>query len=139
MKQYNIVDIPRTERIGKLIDALYDHLPEIEADRGVLITESYKATEDEPIVARRAHAFMHICKNIPITIRDGELIVGSATKSPRGCQVFPEYSFEWLESEFDTVEHRSADPFYISEETKAALHEAYKYWKGKTNFDLASS
>lgn len=139
MKNYKIVDVPRTERIGKLIDHLYAEMPVIEADRGVLITESYRATENEPIVARRSHAFMHICKNIPIIIREGELIVGSATQHPRGCQVFPEYSYEWLESEFDTIETRSADPFYISEETKAKLHEAYQYWKGKTNFDLASS
>ncbi|MBE7016457.1 MAG: glycyl radical protein, partial [Ruminococcaceae bacterium] len=80
-----------------------------------------------------------ILKNIPIVIRDMELIVGSATKAPRGCQVFPEYSYEWLLAEFDTVETRSADPFYISEETKSQLAEAYKYWEGKTNSDLATA
>ena len=101
MKKYTVVDIPRTQRVTKLIENLFATAPVIEADRGVLITESYKQTENEPIVSRRAKAFMHICKNIPITIRDLELVVGSATKNPRSCQVFPEYSFEWLESEFD--------------------------------------
>ena len=139
MKKYTVTDIPRTERIKKLIDNLYAKMPVIEADRGILVTESYKSTENEPIISRRAKAFMHICKNIPITIRDFELIVGSATKNPRGCQVFPEYSFEWLENEFDTVATRTADPFYISDETKATLHEVYKYWKGKTTSDLATS
>ena len=139
MKKYTVTDIPRTERIKKLIDNLYAKMPVIEADRGILVTESYKSTENEPIISRRAKAFMHICKNIPITIRDFELIVGSATKNPRGCQVFPEYSFEWLENEFDTVATRNADPFYISDETKATLHEVYKYWKGKTTSDLATS
>ena len=61
----------------------------------------------------------------------------------RGCllytSVFPEYSFEWLESEFDTIATRSADPFYISEQTKQTLHEVYKYWKGKTTSELATS
>jgi formate C-acetyltransferase len=97
-----------------------------------LVTESYKETEDLPIIKRRSACFSHILKNIPIVIRDKELIVGSATVHPRGCQVFPEYSFEWLEAEFDTVEKRAADPFYISEQTKKELREAYKYWKGKT-------
>ena len=68
-----------------------------------------------------------------------ELIVGSSTLAPRGCQTFPEYSWEWLEAEFDTIEKRSADPFYISEETKARLREVHKYWKGKTNSELALS
>ncbi len=138
MNNYTVVDIPRTDRIKHLIDALYADMPVIEADRAILLTESYKQTESLPIITRRAKAFMHICKNIPITIRDRELIVGSATKSPRGCQVFPEYSFDWLESEFETVATRSADPFRISDETKAALHEVYKYWGGKTTSELAS-
>lgn len=129
--------IEKSERITRLVDALYRAMPEIEADRGVLVTESYRATEHLPIIKRRSAAFMHILKNIPIVIRDDELIVGSNTLSPRGCQVFPEYSYEWLEAEFDTVATREADPFYISEETKARLREVYPYWKGKTNSDLA--
>ncbi len=139
MAKYNIIDMERTARIPKLIEALYDHLPVIEADRAVLLTESYKQTEGEPMVTRRAKAFKHICENIPITIRDNELIVGSATKVPRGCQVFPEFSFTWLEDEFDTVETRRADPFYIAEDTKKTLHEVYKYWHGKTTSELATS
>ncbi len=131
--------IAKSPRIPKLVDALFKKMPRIEADRAVLLTESYKATEGEPIITRRAKAFGHILEHIPIIIRDNELIVGSATQAPRGCQVFPEYSFEWLESEFDTVETRTADPFYISEETKETLHEVYKYWKGKTTSELATS
>ena len=131
--------IEKSSRIDKLIDTLYKNMPEIESERGVLVTESYKMTEDLPIILRRSAAFRHILENLPITIREGELIVGSATRAPRGCQVFPEYSFEWLEAEFDTVATREADPFYISEKTKADLHEAYKYWGGKTTSDLARS
>ena len=139
MAQYVIKDIKKTERITKLIDALFEKMPEIEADRAVLLTESYKQTEGEPIITRRAKAFKHILDNIPIVIRDNELIAGSATKKPRGCQVFPEYSFEWLEAEFETVATRSADPFYIADETKKTLSEVYKYWKGKTTSELATS
>ena len=132
-------NIEKSPRIGRLIDHLYAKMPEIEADRAVLITESYKSTEGQPIVLRRAKAFAHILENLPITIRPEELIVGSNSKAPRGCQVFPEYSYEWLEAEFDTVATRSADPFYISEETKAKLREVYPYWKGKTTSELATA
>ncbi len=131
--------IEKSERIQKLIDALYEKMPEIESARGLLVTESYMATESLPIIRRRSAAFAHILENLPIVIRDNELVVGSATVAPRGCQVFPEYSFEWLEAEFDTVATRAADPFYISNDTKKELHSAYKYWKGKTNSDLAKA
>ncbi len=139
MAEFTPVDIPVSKRIGVLIKDLYAKMPEIETDRAVLLTESYKQTEGLPIVRRRALAFKHILENIPITIRREELIVGSATKAPRGCQVFPEYSYEWLESELDTVEKRSADPFYISEENKAILRKIYPYWKGKTTSELATA
>lgn len=139
MKRFNFKGVTKSPRIQRLIDNLFIEMPQIEADRAVLLTESYKQTEALPIITRRAKAFSHILKNIPITIRDEELIVGSATKAPRSCQVFPEYSYEWLESEFDTVATRSADPFYISEETKKTLREVYPYWKGKTTSELATS
>ncbi len=131
--------LEKSSRIDKLIDRLYEKMPEIESARGVLVTESYKATEDLPIILRRSAAFAHILRHIPIVIREDELVVGSATVAPRGCQVFPEYSYEWLEAEFDAVATRAADPFYISEKTKAKLREVYPYWKGKTNSDLAKA
>ena len=132
-------EIEKSDRIERLKANLFKQMPQVEADRAVLLTQSYMQTEGEPIVTRRAKAFKNILEYLPVTIRDEELIVGSNTKRPRSCQVFPEFSFDWLESEFDTVEHRSADPFYISDETKKVLHEVYKYWKGKTTSELATS
>ena len=139
MNTYDATPVEKTERIGKLVAYLYAKLPEIEAARAELITESYKQTEGQPIVMRRALAFAHILENIPIIIRPDELIVGSSTIAPRGCQTYPEFSYEWLEAEFETVEHRAADPFYISDDTKKRLKAANSYWKGKTTSELASS
>ena len=133
-------ELPKSDRITRLVDHLYAKMPEIESARAKLITESYKATEGEPIVLRRAKAFNHILKNIPIIIRPEELIVGSTTIAPRGCQTYPEFSFEWLEQEFETVEHREADPFlHFAKTTKKSSKEADTYWKGKTSSELAYS
>ncbi len=71
MGKYYDGDVEKRPRIQKLIDDLYDHMPEIEADRAVILTESYKETEDEPIILRRAKAFQAICEKLPITIRPG--------------------------------------------------------------------
>lgn len=131
--------IKKSPRIDRLIENLFRKMPEIEADRAVLLTESFKQTEGEPLIIRKAKAFEHILKNIPIVIRSEELIVGSATKAPRGCQTFPEFSYKWLEDEFETIEKRDADPFYISDETKRRLKEANSYWEGKTTSELATS
>ncbi len=139
MKKYNSSRIPVSGRIKKLVEHLYEKTPEIESARAVLMTESYKQTEQEPLIIRRAKAFAHVLKNIPIIIRPDELIVGSSTVAPRGSQTFPEFSFDWLEAEFDTLNTREADPFYISEQVKKELKEAYRYWEGKTTSELATS
>lgn len=139
MAEFQTPDILMSPRISALKSELFANMPQIETDRAELLTESYKQTEGQPIVRRRALAFSYILKNIPITIRENELIVGSATQRPRSCQVFPEYSYQWLEDELDTVETRKADPFYISEENKAVLRRIYPYWKGKTTSELATA
>ena len=89
---YDSTPIPKSDRIPKLVENLYAKMPEIESARAVLITESYKQTENEPMIIRRAKAFQH-----------------------------------------------SADPFYISEQTKKELKEANAYWKGRTTSDLATA
>lgn len=139
MENFYLTDIQKSARITRLVDHLYEKMPVIESARARLITESYRETEGEPVIIRRAKAFAHILENIPIIIRDEELIVGSSTIAPRGCQTYPEFSYEWLEDELDTVETRSADPFYIAEETKEELRQVHKYWKGRTTSELATS
>ena len=139
MVKYYSETIQMSERITRLKENLFKKMPQIESARARLITESYRKTEGEPIITRRAKAFLHILQNLPIVIRDEELIVGSTTIAPRSCQTYPEFSYEWLQAEFDTVEKRLADPFYIAEETKRELTEANRYWKGKTSSELATA
>ncbi len=139
MAKYNTTKIPKTERITRMVEHLFARMPEIESARAKLITESYQQTEDQPEVRRKALAFAHILDEIPIIIRPEELIVGSTTLAPRGCQTYPEFSYAWLEAEFDTVATRSADPFYIAEETKAEIARANRYWAGRTTSELATA
>ncbi len=127
-----------SQRIAALIDDVLTTVPEIEADRARIITESYMETEGQPTVTRRARAFEKIMRELPIVIRHNELIVGNMATASRGVQVFPEYSHRWLEDEFDRLEKRPGDPYRISETTKRRLREVFQYWQGKTNSDLAT-
>ena len=96
LKKYFTESLPKSERIDRMIMEMYRKMPEVESGRAVLLTESYRRTENEPMIIRRAKAFEHVLKHLPVVIRDDELIVGSSTLAPRGCQTFPEFSFEWL-------------------------------------------
>ena len=130
---------PVSPRVKKLTDMLLSAVPAVEPDRARLITESYRETENLPPVMRRALALHKILQNIPIVIREGELIVGNLARKARSVQVFPEYSCKWMEQEFDTLNERAGDVFTISDEVKRELMEIFRYWDGKTVNELASS
>lgn len=106
----------------------------VDSERALLITESYKDTEGEPIVIRRAKALKMILEGISTPIHDDELIVGCQNgSSPRSANVFPEMSVEWLEEEMESLPTRPVDPFKITEEVKKNLTATViPYWKGKT-------
>lgn len=128
-----------TLRINKLKEAFLNAVPELESERAVLITESYKSTENLPVIVRRAKALEKILQHRPIVINDGELIVGSSTKKLRSAEVFPEFSCEWIEKEFETIANRQADPFIVPKDVSVDLKNTFEYWKGKTVSDLALS
>ena len=83
MNTYNPTPVAKSDRIKRLVEHLYAKMPEIEAARAELITESYMSTEGQPVIMRKARAFEHILKHLPIIIRPEELIVGSTTIAPR--------------------------------------------------------
>ena len=64
---YNSEKCKKSDRIERIKQYIFAEMPRIEADRAVLLTESYMATEGEPTVTRRAKAFKNILeKNLGI-------------------------------------------------------------------------
>lgn len=123
-------------RTKKLRDELMGITPQICPERAVIFTESMKKSEGQPIVKRRAEAFFEVLEKMSIYIRENELIVGNQASTPRAAPVFPEYSVEWIEKEFNGdpyyFNERPNDVFEYSEDTKAKLLEVFEYWRGKT-------
>ncbi|MCB2305643.1 glycyl radical protein [Clostridium estertheticum] len=128
-----------TKRVEALKEQILSAVPCIEVERALLITESFKETEGKSIVVRRAKALEKILNEIPIIIRDEELIVGSLTKEARSAQIFPEFSNKWIKDEFETIGKRKGDSFQITEKAKEQLTEVFDYWEGKTTNELATS
>lgn len=93
-----------TERVERLKRMIVDAIPYVESERAVLVTESYKETEGLSPILRRAKAVEKIFNNLPITIREDELVVGAITKNPRSTEICPEFSYDWVAKEFDTME-----------------------------------
>ncbi|MEE9528741.1 MAG: pyruvate formate lyase family protein, partial [Dehalococcoidia bacterium] len=64
-------------RSDKLKTRLLSLSREVCIERALLITESYKETEGEPVSIRRAKALRKILSNLSVNIWSDELIVGN--------------------------------------------------------------
>ncbi len=122
-------------RIKKVREDLIKIAPSICSERAILLTESYKKTEDLPIIIRRAKALDNILSNMSIFIEDGQMIVGNQASRQKAAPIFPEYSIQWVIDELDEFDKRPGDMFLIDESTKEKLRSIYPYWKGKTHQD----
>jgi len=66
-----------SDRVLRMYEAIRAYgPPRVALDRAVLFTESFQATESQPMVVRWAKALKHYAENAPIAIFDDELIVG---------------------------------------------------------------
>jgi pyruvate-formate lyase len=100
--------------------------------RNRLLTESYKATEGEPMVLRRAKALAHILRNLPVYIMPHERMVGHSGASPDELYYPIEVNWEspWRAMNADDARE------ILDDEGRAEMEKIVEYWKGKTLSDL---
>ena len=95
----------------------------LDVERPRLITESYKQSEGQPMVIRRARALAHLLDNKKLYILPDERIAGNITAKPNSLIDYPELWWRWLDKAIDT-DYRGM----ITEEEREELHEIHKYW-----------
>ncbi|MCI8688743.1 MAG: hypothetical protein HFF87_00320 [Oscillibacter sp.] len=104
-------------------------------ERGRIITDSYRSTEGEDPVIRRAIALRDILDKMSIVIDENELIIGNHATMENAAPLFPEFSINFLVKELDEFETRPYDRFFVTEETKSLIREIAPYWRGRTHED----
>ena len=132
-----------SERTKRLRDDLMDLTPSICPERARIFTDAMRASEGQPIVLRRAHAFAKVLAEMTLYVRDGELLVGNQASKPRAAPVFPEYSVEWILKEFAGDPYhtweRPNDVYEYDEKTKGEILAAIDYWRNKTLYKTVRS
>ena len=126
VKQKSTCQDMRTDILEKM------RMPEVCMERLCLMTESYKETETEPMIIRRAKAFRKILTEIPVTIERWQKLVGNYASKPFKTSIYPEYTAAFILEELDSFETREGDKFFISDENKKLLKKIIPYWIGKT-------
>ena len=122
-----------TQRVLDFKKTYIETRPSISVQRAKIFTSSHKETEGEAVIIRRAKAFRDVCRNIDISIFDGELLVGSIGEFRRSGIICPEYSWQWVDEEMDNFANRTQDQYNISDSDKKVLREEiFPYWQGKS-------
>ncbi len=121
------------ERVFKILESFQDLRPKIDVERAKYFTESFKATEGQPLQLRWAKALMHIAQNITVYIDDQQLIVGRAGAQGRYGIVFPELDGDFLGLAIEQLPQRVESPFNIDpDDAQIIINDVAPYWKGKT-------
>ena len=107
--------------------------PEIKLDlqRSRLMTESFKTSDGEPMVLRRAKALAHVLQHMDIFIRAWERIVGYQTSSPEG--LFHPIDMNWRSVQ--RLVNSAGGKTLLNDEERKELDELCEYWKGKCMSD----
>ncbi|MDR3294086.1 MAG: glycyl radical protein [Clostridiales bacterium] len=120
-------------RVERLLAEFRNERPSIDIERGKFFTESFRATEGQPLVLRWAKALYHYAKNATVYIDDGQLIVGRAGKQGRYGILYPELDGDFLDEAIKALPARESSPFDITpEDARTVIEEISPYWKGKT-------
>lgn len=124
-------------RIQAMKSHLFKEKRQISLERALLYTESYRQTEGEPTIIRRAKAVAHILGSVEISIREGELLVGNRTVRPRSGILSPEMDPYWIMKEIDTIDTRPQDQFEFTEADKKIYREKlFPYWEKRSMKDF---
>jgi formate C-acetyltransferase len=116
-----------TTRIEKLKKALQVEKYPLCIEKARLVMESYRQTEGEPQILRRAKATAHYLDNKTIFIEDDELIVGNVASKPMGLEA-GSLGPTWPKEDLDELKKTT---FVISDADEALLRSFDEYWKSK--------
>jgi len=115
------------ERIRKLRERLLVEEYPICVEKNLLVMESYRQTEGEPQIVRRAKATAHYLDNKTIFIEDNELIVGNIASKSMGLEA-GSLGPTWPKEDLESLRRGG---LVLSDEEEALLRSTDDYWKGK--------
>ena len=128
-------------RAQKLIARVRGVRPQIDIERGMFFTQSFKETEGEALPLRWAKALMLYAQKSTVVIEPDQLILGRGGNAGRYGILYPELDGDTLGENISKLPGRPTSPFDISHEAAGVVWDYIEpYWKGKTyHEELAKS
>ena len=123
-----------SERVRRLKEDQVNNPQVLDAERCMFLLETYRETEGEPTIVRRAKLFEKVLLNKTIYI-DDNIFVGSQAKQTQAVYPYPEMACRWMRREagdYCGVKGRLGD---TGAEDMALLQEAVDYWYDRNAYN----
>jgi pyruvate formate-lyase/glycerol dehydratase family glycyl radical enzyme len=104
----------------------------LDIQRSRLLTESYRETEGEPMVIRRAKGLERVLTQMDIYIQEWERIVGNNVSTPEGLYFGIDMNWRSVKRVVSGEEGESL----LDEDGRRELSELVEYWKGRCMSDI---
>lgn len=129
----NVVAFGSSNRALDILRTIRTSKPQIDIERGLYFTQSFRETEGQPLNLRWAKALMHYAKHATVYIDENQLLVGRSGKQGRYGILYPELDGNIYGEVLGKISTRNNSPFDISEEDiRIVSQEISPYWVGKT-------
>jgi len=91
-----------TERIRCMRELIRDRVVRTDAERALIITESYRKNENVVPIIKRPLALLDLCSKMTLRVEDFEILVGNRAKYFLGSALYPEWQgTPWIVNEIE--------------------------------------
>lgn len=139
--EHKVVQFNHPNRASHILSKIRSKKPQIDIERGLYFTQSFKETEGQPLILRWAKALYHYAEHATVYIDDNQLLVGRSGKQGRYGILYPELDGNIFREAIEKLPARENSPFDISkEDARIVAEEIAPYWENKTfHEDFAKS
>ncbi len=105
-------------------------------DRARIVTQAFRETEGQPIVLQFARMVEKLCDEMPIFIKDGELIVGDPNGGAEKVRWYPEVNVDWVPEEVTTG---GFSEIVTDDERREIVEDICPFWQDRCMAGLIKS
>jgi pyruvate formate-lyase/glycerol dehydratase family glycyl radical enzyme len=125
---------PVSGRVARMKELYRDSPFVLDAERALIVTETYKKHKHAPAAIKKAQSLYDACAQMTIRVEKDELIVGNIGKHYKGTTMWPENDgMAWLYHELETgifdAREFQDEPMEFPQEERDLLYTIRDFWQ----------
>jgi len=122
------------DRVARLKERYRNTPFTLDAERALIVTDSYKKNKHAPAALKKARSLYDVCEKMTLRIEEEELIIGNIGKHYKGTTMWPENDgMVWLYDELETgvfdAREFQDEPMSFPQEERDLLYTIRDFWR----------